>query len=135
MTRHKLPRHKLPHRRTVAKLSIIVLALASQLDCATAQTQAFNRVDAEMAVNAKAPLTVLDAENMRFTVERINMPRQESQVGFVCGRVIAIGSPRFGDTMHSYQALLFLRDGELSAGPVAAFFKPLEELLQDEMCQ
>jgi hypothetical protein len=130
-----MTRHKLSRRRILARLNIIALALASQLDHATAQTQAFDRVDVEMAVNAKAPLTVLDAENMRFTVERINMPRQERQVGFVCGRIIPVGSPRFGDTMNSYHAFLFLRGGQLSAGPVAAFFKPLEERLQDKMCQ
>jgi hypothetical protein len=128
-------RQKLSRRRTLVRLTIIAIALASQLDRATAETPAFDRVDVEMAVNAKAPLTVLDAENMRFTVERINMPRQENQVGFVCGRIVSVGSPRFGDTMNSYQALLFLRDGGLSAGPVATFFKPIAELLQDEMCQ
>jgi hypothetical protein len=130
-----MTRQNLSRCRPLARLTIIALALASQLDHATAQTHAFDREDVEMAVNAKAPLTVLDAENMRFTVERINMPRQERQLGFVCGRIIPIGSPRFGDTMNSYQALLFLRDGGLSAGPVTAFFKPLEELLEDKMCQ
>ncbi|RCW87579.1 hypothetical protein [Phyllobacterium bourgognense] len=130
-----MTRQKLSRRRTLVRLTIIALALASQLDHATAQPPAFDRVDVEMAVNAKAPITVLDAENMRFAVERINMPRQERQVGFVCGRIIPVDRPRFGDAMNSYQALLFLRYGQLSAGPVAAFFKPLEELLNDKMCQ
>ncbi|MRG54207.1 hypothetical protein GF108_01240 [Phyllobacterium sp. SYP-B3895] len=123
------------HRRTSTRLATIALALASQIDHATAQTHVFNRIDVEIAVNAKAPLTVLDAENMRFTVERINMPRQERQIGFVCGRIIPVGSPRFATSMKSYQAPLFLREGELSAGPVAAFFKPIDELLQDKICQ
>jgi hypothetical protein len=126
---------KLSHRRTYAHLAVIALTLVTGIDPASAQTQAFDRYDVEIAVREKAPLTVVDAENLRFKVERYVTPEGNRQVGFVCGRIVPLPNARFSETMHSYQAMLFMRDGVLSAGPVATFFKPIVELLQDKMCQ
>ncbi|SFI64535.1 hypothetical protein SAMN04515648_0947 [Phyllobacterium sp. CL33Tsu] len=71
---------KLSRRRNLARLSIFALALPSVITVAPAQTHTFDRLDVEIAVNAKAPLTVLDAENMRFTVERNATPRTPSRL-------------------------------------------------------
>lgn len=126
---------KLRHHRTHTHVFVAALTFATGITPAPAQTKEFDRYEIEFAVWKKAPFTVVDAENLRFEVRRYETPGSDRQVGFVCGRIMPLPKARFSETMHSYHALLFVSDGILSVGPVVAFFKPIEELLQDTMCQ
>lgn len=126
---------KFSHRHAAAKLAALGLVIFTQLHATEAKSQSLDHAEVIKSIAAKAPNTLPGAEHMRFTVERIEMPRSERKVGFVCGRLISTGSPNVSMTMQSYQALLFERGGSVAAGPVVGFFKPIEQLLQDEMCQ
>ncbi len=126
---------KFVHHHAAVKFAALGLVVFTQFHATEAQSQSLDHLEIVKAVAAKAPFTVPGAERMRFTVERIEMPRPERKVGFVCGKLISTGNPDVSVTMQSYQALLFDRGGTIATGPVAGFFKPIEQLLQDEMCQ
>ncbi|MGN7771554.1 hypothetical protein [Phyllobacterium sp. 22552] len=126
---------KFSRHHATAKFAALGLAVFTQLHATEAQSQSLDHAEVVKVVVSKAPYTLPGAEHMRFTVERIEMPRSERKVGFVCGKLISTGNSEVGVTMQSYQALLFEKGGAVAAGPVVGFFKPVEQLLQDEMCQ
>ncbi|MDR6632300.1 hypothetical protein J2X72_001071 [Phyllobacterium sp. 1468] len=93
-----------------------------------------DRLDVQIAINTAASKSIVDYENRRFNVERIKMPRQH-ELGFVCGSIDPVGSPRFKDDVISYKASLYFRDGSLFASALAPLYMPIDELLLEATCK
>jgi hypothetical protein len=120
---------KIPHRLTRPVMAVAMTLFT--VTVATADT--ISRLEVEIAVNDEAPRWVLDSDNHRLTVERLKAPR-EREIGFVCGAIVPIGSPRWPSRYQSYRAPLTLNHGQLFVAAVDPFYKPLSELLQDPLC-
>jgi hypothetical protein len=109
---------------------IAATAAASGPTCA----QTLDRLDVQIAINTAASKSIIDYENRRFNIERIKMPR-ERELGFVCGSIDPVGSPRVKDDVISYKASIYFRDGTLFASALAPLYMPIEELLLEATCE
>ena len=121
-TRYVIVRQLLP-------LSLAIMASTS------AMADTLTRMDAEIAVNAAAPDWIIDAANNHLTVERLQLPRRGGDIGFVCGAIVPIGSPRFETHQNSYHTGLLLNGDQLFVAGITALYEPVEELLRDPLCR
>lgn len=114
-------------------LSVSAVALAVSMSSAVADTA--TRAEIEYRINQEAPHWMIDAENHYLVATRLQLPRQEGDVGKACGGIFPVGSPRFNENRKSFKATLVLRDGDVLVMGITTFFMPLEKLLLDPICE
>lgn len=116
------------------KPAFICVLLAACLTADSATAREISRAEAELAVRTGARYTVSDVDNHDLRIVRMKSPQNNGSAGYACGTIDPVGSPRVSNGVKSFHASLVMHDGVLSA-IVAGFYMPIEELLEQEICQ
>jgi hypothetical protein len=112
------------------RLARSLLPIAStMLTITDASADTISRLQVEITLNDEASIWVMDADNHHLTVKRRRIPRHARELGFACGAIVLIGSPRWPSRDHSYSAALTLQNSELFVAAIHPFSWPLSELL------